>query len=92
MYPGCWGTRFQRWCTDAGASAGDLPPLQLLQRANEKQMAAVHAHLRHRAEVIAWYLEELVFPKHMRFQATKSRGSTVRTLFGGTHSRIRRAF
>ncbi|CAE7594349.1 unnamed protein product [Symbiodinium natans] len=52
-------------------SGKGVPPLALLQRSNDTQMKDIFKLLRSSTSVIQWYLEQLVFPKYMRFQSKK---------------------
>ncbi|CAJ1411091.1 unnamed protein product [Effrenium voratum] len=76
---------YRTWVTEAGGflcdpsvpdapkqSGKGVPPLALLQRSNETQMKDdIFKLLCGSTSVIQWYLEQLVFPKYMRFQCKK---------------------
>ncbi|CAE7236728.1 unnamed protein product, partial [Symbiodinium sp. KB8] len=60
--------------TEKVDSGKGVPPLALLQRSND-----VFKLLRSSTSVIQWYLEQLVFPKYMRFQNKKLSASGQET-------------
>ncbi|CAJ1434395.1 unnamed protein product [Effrenium voratum] len=43
-------------------------PLHMLERSNRRQMNELFKLLRKNGQVVAWYLESIVFPEHLRFQ------------------------
>ncbi|CAJ1371061.1 unnamed protein product, partial [Effrenium voratum] len=46
-------------------------PLHMLERSNRRQMNELFKLLRKNGQVVAWYLESIVFPEHLRFQEVK---------------------
>ena len=46
-------------------------PLHLLERTNEAQMTQLFELFRYRPTIVAWYVDNLVFPAHLRFQQHK---------------------
>ena len=46
-------------------------PLRLLKRSNSGQMSKLFNLLRFEPKVVLWYLQEIIFPTHMRHQHTK---------------------
>ena len=46
-------------------------PLHMLERSNRRQMHELFKLLRKNGQVVAWYLESIIFPEHLRFQEVK---------------------
>ena len=84
VVPGIWLQHCEQ--SDTGAEAWeDLPaeerdewmakalvvPLRLLKRSNSGQMKKLYDLLREEPKIILWFLQEIIFPTHMRHQHLK---------------------